>query len=404
VKPSSPSRQARAAELYDSGLSAEEVGVQLGVSSETVRRDLHAADIAVRRRGPIRRSRKIVFSSREVATRRARVAELTALGKSDYEIGRSLGVSKTTIAADRRALGIAPLPPGQPPKSPLPDPRPCETCGTVFTPRRENVKKGGGRFCSKECMARDAVRREASRVAVSERNALRAQLVADAKRVGGLITTEEVAAELGVTLGTVQHHVRQGRLVSQRIQTLGLARLLFDPRDVIALRRAWRAGDWRGVRTRWLDEEFVLSVFRARGFVQLKARRTGFSQEEVEAAFRVRIRNRAKLYRTAMGRPRRSAPSEHHLEWAAQEEIIRAELEAEFEDARERGLPGRPVTDSDVYLAIAERDFVLHRERWPNYWHAPHDEHALDRRFQKNAIAKVRSALKRLQITETETS
>ena len=105
-------RSALAVEFYSGGMSAEAIAVRLGVDADTVRRDLRRLGVPTRRRGPTTGSPKIVFSVSEVVNRRARVRELAGLGKGDVEIARALGVSKTTIAADRRALGIAPRPPG----------------------------------------------------------------------------------------------------------------------------------------------------------------------------------------------------------------------------------------------------------------------------------------------------
>ena len=76
---------------------------------------------AANRPGPSKGSAKIVFTPNEVAERRTAVVALAAEGLNDHEIGRRLGVSKTTVAKDRRLLGIEPHSQGQPPKSPLPD-------------------------------------------------------------------------------------------------------------------------------------------------------------------------------------------------------------------------------------------------------------------------------------------
>jgi DNA-binding CsgD family transcriptional regulator len=327
------------------------------------------------------------------------VARLAAEGCNDHEIGRRLGVSKTTIRADRRLLGIAPHPQGQPPKSPLPPRQLCDTCGKEFQPTREHVKQGGGRFCSPECMALDPVRREASRRKVLELNAARAELLRAARR--HLLTTEEVAAELGITVASVQEHVRRRRLVPERVTVLGAVRLLFEPQTVRELRRTWRDGS--PARNRWLDEEFVLGVYRARGIIDREAARTGYRADEVEAVYRHRIEERARLYRST-GRPRREAPKPEHIEWAEQVAIVRAELESDHYDAIERGLPSKPPTETDVYRVVAERDFVLHPERWPDYSHAPGDDHGLDPRFQKAAGERVRQAIKRLQNQATGTS
>lgn len=192
--------------------------------------------------GPKKGLPKRIFSPEQVALRQARVRNLTAEGVRDREIARQLGVSKTTVRNDRLALGLPGHSPGQPPLTPLPEERPCQTCGKPFRPRRNNVKEGGGRFHSKECMAHDEVRREASREAVTRLNGERAELVANLKKQQVLLTSEEVAAELGVTVAMVHGHVRDGRLVPERIPTVGTVRLLFDPQAVLALRRTWRDG------------------------------------------------------------------------------------------------------------------------------------------------------------------
>jgi DNA-binding CsgD family transcriptional regulator len=109
-----------AVSLYREGRSVEEVGRSLGVSGETVRRHLRNAGVSIRSRGPVRGSARMRYATADITERRGEVARLAAEGKSDYEIGRALGVSKTTIAADRRSLGIAPRSPGRPPLSPVP--------------------------------------------------------------------------------------------------------------------------------------------------------------------------------------------------------------------------------------------------------------------------------------------
>lgn len=116
---------------------------------------------AGRREGP-GRGRGIRTAPDVRERRRDDVALRYPQGATDEELAAKWNVTKTTIAKDRRARGVAPRPTGRRPESPLPEPRVCEAdgCGKEFTPTRSQVKAGWGRFCSTECMATDRIRRE----------------------------------------------------------------------------------------------------------------------------------------------------------------------------------------------------------------------------------------------------
>ena len=161
-----------------------------------------------------------MFSEADLAERRSTVEKLAWLGKTDYDIARTVGVSKTTIAADRRTLGIAPRPPGSRRSTLSPEPRPCEACGELFTPARGKLERGQGRFCSKECMAFDPKRRRLRRFA-STLNARRADSLAELRQQVDLLTREEVAIELGVSPSAVDHYARRGYLEPVRVQRVG---------------------------------------------------------------------------------------------------------------------------------------------------------------------------------------
>ena len=161
-------------------------------------------------------------------------------------------------------------------------------------------------------MAHDVVRREASRRKVRELEAARSKLVAELRRQRSLLSSEEVAAELGVTLAAVGWYVRAGLLVPVRIRMLGKVRRFFEPQAVVALRKSMGGSP---ERSRWPDPEYVLKVYWAHRIIEREAERTGFAPEEIEAVFRLRIQSRAKDYRAPGGRPPRSEPPAHHVEW-----------------------------------------------------------------------------------------
>ncbi|MDE1962932.1 MAG: hypothetical protein KGI42_03370 [Xanthomonadaceae bacterium] len=81
--------------------TAPTVAVALGVSLRTVQR--HRAEL--RKQGAWVDTRRQVQRS-AIAARRSRVAEATAAGQSSRAIGAALGVSRATVDADRRALGL----------------------------------------------------------------------------------------------------------------------------------------------------------------------------------------------------------------------------------------------------------------------------------------------------------
>lgn len=81
--------------------TAPTVAAALGVSLRTVQR--HRAEL--RKQGAWVDTRR--QSQRAALTeRRSRVAEATAAGQSSRAIGAALGVSRATVDADRRALGL----------------------------------------------------------------------------------------------------------------------------------------------------------------------------------------------------------------------------------------------------------------------------------------------------------
>ena len=81
--------------------TAPTVAAALGVSLRTVQR--HRA--ALRAQGAWADTRHQAQRS-AIAARRSRVAEATAAGQSSRAIGAALGVSRATVDADRRALGL----------------------------------------------------------------------------------------------------------------------------------------------------------------------------------------------------------------------------------------------------------------------------------------------------------
>lgn len=85
----------------------------------------------------------------ELAARRERVKALHLEGGSIAETAAALGVHRSTILNDRKALGLQ-SPRGPKPKQPH-ESRPCDWCGHSFLAKGSEVARGGGRFCSPHC-------------------------------------------------------------------------------------------------------------------------------------------------------------------------------------------------------------------------------------------------------------
>jgi DNA-binding CsgD family transcriptional regulator len=81
--------------------TAAAVAIALGISVRTVHR--HRA--LLRKNGASFDTRRISQLS-SISARRERVAEATAEGQTSRAIGDALGVSRATVDADRRAVGL----------------------------------------------------------------------------------------------------------------------------------------------------------------------------------------------------------------------------------------------------------------------------------------------------------
>jgi hypothetical protein len=172
-------------------------------------------------------------------------------------------------------------------------------------------------------------------------------------------------------------------------------------------RRDWRAGDQSGLRKSWLDPEHVVRRYRSRGLIERMAHEHGLSVGQMEAVIRHDAEKRRKLFAARRGRPRAEGPPDYHFEWAAQFDLMRAELSRQHEEREHLGLlePGdRPPSDRDVNRAVAELDWQASPERWPrdSYPHAPGDPESLDPHWEKPAIDRVAKAVKALQRAATE--
>jgi len=71
-------------------------------------------------------------------------------GLSTREVAARLGIGQSTVVKYIRMAGLEARPPGRPAKYAAPEPRPCQTCGTVFTPAHPSadVRQNQGRYCS----------------------------------------------------------------------------------------------------------------------------------------------------------------------------------------------------------------------------------------------------------------
>src|SRR4051812_24740435 len=75
---------------------------------------------------PTRRGRGVRTSADVRSGRRQDVATRYPQGATDEDLAAAWGVTKTTIAKDRRAMGVSARPTGRRPQSPLPEERACE--------------------------------------------------------------------------------------------------------------------------------------------------------------------------------------------------------------------------------------------------------------------------------------
>lgn len=94
-------RRAKAAELYKSGLTLEEVGKRLGVSHVTIHRDVTEMGLRMRPSGP-----------KVEPGRRAEAARLYRDGLTLREVGERLGVTADIVLRDLKSLGIKRRRPG----------------------------------------------------------------------------------------------------------------------------------------------------------------------------------------------------------------------------------------------------------------------------------------------------
>lgn len=110
--------------LAGRGVPTTKIAAHLGVPVNVVRTDrMHLSTTIIDVPDELEKKRKYIPMSREerlatnklklqpevVAARRAAVPKLYAKGMTDTEIGKALGVTATTVARDRKKLGIAPL-------------------------------------------------------------------------------------------------------------------------------------------------------------------------------------------------------------------------------------------------------------------------------------------------------
>lgn len=145
---------------YAAGKTMREVAEELGVGVATVRRDLQALGIRARQ-GRVKAATKAAT----VAVRRRRVEELYAGEKrSIRDVAEEVGVSSDTVLKDLRALRIATRAPGAPRRHGSDETRACDHCEKDFLARAWEIARGR-RFCSRSCAnAANARPRRAGRV------------------------------------------------------------------------------------------------------------------------------------------------------------------------------------------------------------------------------------------------
>jgi hypothetical protein len=314
-------------------------------------------------------------------------------------------------------------------KYPKPEPRECLApgCDRTFTPKPAQAARGAGLFCSKECAASSETRCAKGREGAIRRNEQRAAMVRELKARDGLLEIDEVAERLGVHPSVVSVRKREGRLAPAAIV---MAQPLYALAAVEELEREWiRGADFGSAddrRTRWLDEEKVVSALEARGALERLVRAGGLTRREAENVIRARVQNRLRhLRRHLRGRKPGQPKPAYHLEWARRFTGLRRvprPIACEHPGCSEsasrrlffaRGLRGsycaaharhfvpqrmeplgrrRPPSLRQAALEVARADFRQHPERWP---YDPDDA--------RDAAAKrvARAVQKTLQISGT---
>ena len=213
-------------------------------------------------------------------------------------------------------------------------------------------------------------------------NAKRAEAIQRAK-TDAECSPATVAAAVGVQPSAVDHYLRRGYLLAERIDDIpGQPATLVRREDLERFRRKPRDGDANGQRRLWLNPDHHVNMYRARGITERDAIYHKLTVEEMEAVYRDRAERKRKVFAARRGRRKGTGPPDYHLEWANEFEYWRAELSRQHEENKQLGLADPPPTAHYAYLAVAERDFANHPERWPDYPHAPGDPGALDPKFE----------------------
>jgi hypothetical protein len=222
----------------------------------------------------------------------------------------------------------------------------------------------------------------------------------------GLLDVSEIAAELGVSEEMARSCIRFGDLEGE-VRVFGGLRVYFAHRDAVrAFKRRYARsvseGDRSGTARRaWLDEDAVVGRFKSLGWLQEHARRHRLSEDQAELLVRAKVRERrARILRHARGRKPSTGPAAHHVEWAREFAATKAEFERDFE----LGARGKPPTDWEVALDVAERDWRARPVLWKGYSADPDDPTRLARAFRENAANRILRATKALQKDRTENS
>ena len=125
------------------------------------------------------------------------------------------------------------------------------------------------------------------------------------------------------------------------------------------------------------------------------------SADQAELLVRAEVKERRSLLlRHARGRKPSPGPAAHHLEWA----VEFAETKAEFERDFELGARGKPPTNWEVALDVAERDWSARPALWKDYAPDPRDLSRLASAFHENAANRILKSVKALQRDRTEIS
>lgn len=224
-----------------------------------------------------------------------------------------------------------------------------------------------------------------------------------------LLDAEDAAAQLFVHPAYILQLARTGRLEAVRLSLPGAPRerVLFQPDQVRALKRSWAIEHRDRPGNLLLDADEAVKRWEIMGWLDKLMARHALSRADAERLVRGRVADRRNaISRYAGGRPKRSGPPAHHLEWHAAFSAKRAELDHEFREREDLGLlevGEGPASDWAVAEAVASDDFAANPKRWPAEYASRRYPGELAHEQRRPATSRVWEAVKPLLGAQRET-